>query len=326
MSMERELWFTGPRCVELRQGAPLPAPAAGEVVARALHSGISQGTELLLYRGEGPRAFDSSLDAPGVEIYPRRYGYAWIGEIVESATAELPLGQRLFALRPHGDVHVLRADQLRLLPKTIPSPRATLAANLETALTVVWDAGISLGDDVVVLGGGVVGLLAGMLAKRAGAARVRLVEPSARRRACALGLGIDAALAPAEDAPGGDADVVIEATGDPASLDRAIRYAGHEAIIAVASFYGERRSPISLGTLFHRRRLQLKASQVSHLPPHKTARWDLTRRFAKVLEFLEDARLDALLDPPVAFADAPATFARLDAEPSLALHTVFAYV
>jgi 2-desacetyl-2-hydroxyethyl bacteriochlorophyllide A dehydrogenase len=324
--MERELWFTGPRCVELRQGAPLPAPAAGEVVARALHSGISQGTELLLYRGEGPRAFDPSLDAPGVEIYPRRYGYAWIGEIVESATAELTSGQRLFALRPHGDVHVLRADQLRLLPKTIPSPRATLAANLETALTVVWDAGISLGDDVVVLGGGVVGLLAGMLAKRAGAARVRLVEPSPRRRACALGLGIDAALAPAEDAPGGDADVVIEATGDPASLDRAIRHAGHEAIIAVASFYGERRSPISLGTLFHRRRLQLKASQVSHLPPHKTARWDLTRRFAKVLEFLEDARLDALLDPPVAFADAPATFARLDAEPGLALHTVFAYV
>ena len=81
MSMERELWFTGPRCVELRQGAPLPAPSPGEVVARALHSGISQGTELLLYRGEGPRAFDPSLDAPGVEIYPRRYGYAWIGEV-----------------------------------------------------------------------------------------------------------------------------------------------------------------------------------------------------------------------------------------------------
>lgn len=323
--MERELWFTGPRCVELRQGAPLPAPAPGEVVARALHSGISQGTELLLYRGEGPRTFDPSLDAPGVEIYPRRYGYAWIGEIVESAAADLTSGQRLFALRPHGDVHLLRADQLRLLPGTIPSPRATLAANLETALTVVWDAGIALGDDVVVLGGGVVGLLVGMLGKRAGAARVRLVEPSPRRRACALGLGIDAAFAPEEDAPSGDADVVIEATGDPASLDQAIRHAGHEAVIAVASFYGERRSPISLGTLFHRRRLQLKASQVSHLPPHKTARWDLTRRFAKVLEFLEDARLDALLDPPVAFADAVATFARLDAEPGLALHTLFTY-
>jgi threonine dehydrogenase-like Zn-dependent dehydrogenase len=323
--MERELWFTGPRQVELRPGTPLPAPAPGEVLARALHSGISQGTELLLYRGEGPRAFDPSLDAPGAATYPRRYGYGWVGEIVESAAAKVAPGRRIFALRPHGDVHLLRAEELRLLPSTIPSSRATLASQLETALTVVWDSGVALGDDLVVLGGGVVGLLAGMLGKRAGAARVRLVEPSATRRSCALGLGIDAALTPEEDAPIGDADVVIEATGDPASLDRAIQHAAPEAVIAVASFYGERRSPISLGDRFHRQRLQLKASQVSRLPPHRTARWDLARRFAKVLEFLEDARLDTLLDPPVDFADAPATFARLDAEPGLALHTVFAY-
>ena len=86
--MKRELWFTGPRRVELRQGAPLAAPTTGEVLARALHSGISQGTELLLYRGEGPRAFDPSLDAQGTELYPRRYGYGWVGQVVESAAAE----------------------------------------------------------------------------------------------------------------------------------------------------------------------------------------------------------------------------------------------
>ncbi|HEY5281214.1 MAG TPA: hypothetical protein VIM14_00350 [Polyangia bacterium] len=164
MSVERELWFIGPRSVELRQGAPLFAPAAGEVKARALHSGISQGTELLLYRGEGPRVFDPLLDAPGADLYPRRYGYSWVGEVVDSRAAGVEPGQRVFALRPHGDMHLLRPEQMRLVPASLPSARVTLAANLETALTVVWDAGISLGDSVVVLGGGVVGLLAAMRA------------------------------------------------------------------------------------------------------------------------------------------------------------------
>ncbi len=325
MPAERELWFTGPRRVELRPGEPLPPLAPGEVKARALHSGLSQGTELLLYRGQGPQRFDPSLDAPGTPLYPRRYGYSWVGEIVESRTQGTEVGQRIFALRPHGDVHVLRPEAMRRIPPSIPSARATLAANMETALTVVWDAGIAIGDRVLVLGGGMVGLLTSMLAKAAGATRVTVVEPSPRRGQAALALGADEVFTPGQDEPRGDCDVVVEATGDPACLDRAIAHAGLEATIVVASFYGERHSPVALGAEFHRRRLQLKASQVSRIPSAKTARWDAERRFAVVLEKLSDPRLDALLDTVVPFAEAPAVYARLDANPGLALHTVFAY-
>jgi 2-desacetyl-2-hydroxyethyl bacteriochlorophyllide A dehydrogenase len=325
VSAERELWFTGPRRVEVRQGEPLPPLAPGEVKARALHSGISQGTELLLYRNEGPRVFDPSLDTPGTPIYPRRYGYSWVGEIVESRCAEAVVGQRVFSLRPHGDVHLLRPEMMRVLPASVPSVRATLAANLETALTVVWDGRIAIGDRVLVLGGGIVGLLVAMLAKGAGAKQVAVVEPSTRRRQAALDLGADDVRSPEEDVAQGEFDVVIEATGDPACLDRAIAHAAVEAMVVVASFYGERQSPLALGTEFHRRRLQLKASQVSRIPSHKGARWDTHRRFALVVDYLSDARLDALLDAPVPFAEAPATMARLDADPGLALQTVFAY-
>jgi len=325
VSAERELWFTGPRRVELRQGEPLPPLAPGEVKARALHSGISQGTELLLYRGEGPRVFDPSLDKAGTPVYPRRYGYSWVGEIVESRAQGAEVGQHVFALRSHGDVHVLRPEVMRVIPASIPSARATLAANLETALTVVWDAGIAVGDRVLVLGGGVVGLLSTMLAKVAGAAWVSLVEPLPGRRQAALALGADEVFAPGQDVPNGECDVVVESTGDPACLDRAIAHAGLEASIVVASFYGERRSPIALGTEFHRRRLHLTASQVSRIPSHKTARWDAGRRFAVVLDRLLDPRLDALVDTPVPFAEASTVFARLDSDPGLALHTVFAY-
>ena len=325
MLAERELWFTGPRRVEVRQGEPLPPLAPGEVKARALHSGISQGTELLLYRNEGPRVFDPSLDTPGTPVYPRRYGYSWIGEIIESRCAEAAVGQHVFSLRPHGDVHLLRSESMRIIPASVPTARATLAANLETALTVVWDGGIAIGDRLLVLGGGIVGLLVAMLGKVAGAKQVVLVEPGLRRRQAALALGADDVRSPGEDVARGEFDVVIEATGDPACLDRAIAHAALEATIVVASFYGERRSPLALGTEFHRRRLQLKASQVSRIPSPKTARWDADRRFSLVVDYLMDARLDVLMDNPVPFAEAPAAFARLDADPGVDLHIVFKY-
>ena len=325
MSAERELWFTGPRQVEVREGEPLPSLAPGEAKVRALHSGISQGTELLLYRGEGPRVFDPSLDIPGTPVYPRRYGYSWVGEITESRCQGAEVGQRIFALRPHGDVHVLRAEAMRKIPAAIPSARATPAANLETALTVVWDAGVAIGDRVAIMGGGMVGLLVAMLARGAGAKQVVVIEPSPKRRQAALVLGAHEVCYPGEDLPAGEFDVVIEATGDPACLDRAIAHAGFEATIVVASFYGERRSSVGLGVEFHRRRLCLKASQVSRIPLHKTARWDTERRFALVVDYLRDARLDSLVDMPVPFAEAPALFAHLDADPGVALHTVFVY-
>lgn len=319
----RELWFTAPERVELRSALPA-ALALGQVRLRGLASGISQGTELLLYRGEGPTPFDPSLDAPGAPTYPRRYGYAWIGEVVESRSAELAEGARVFALAPHGDEHCLDAAQLRPLSPAMPAERAVLAANLETAVNVTWDAGIALGDDVVVVGGGVVGLLAGFAALRGGASRVRLLEPSPRRRRAALALGFEQALPP-EQADGISADVVIEASGNPACLDLAVRLAREEAVIVVASFYGQRVAPVMLGGDFHRRRLSLRASQVSRLPPSHSVGWSFSRRFALVSELLKNPALDALLDPAVPFAEAPATYARLARAPGDSLQTSFRY-
>jgi threonine dehydrogenase-like Zn-dependent dehydrogenase len=199
-----------------------------------------------------------------------------------------------------------------------------LAANLETAVNVTWDAGIALGDDVVVVGGGIVGLLAGFTALRGGASRVRLLEPSQRRRQAALALGFEQALPP-EDAHGISADVVIEASGNPACLDLAVPLARDEGVIVVASFYGQRVAPVALGSDFHRRRLTLRASQVSRLPPSRSAGWSLARRFALVTELLRNPVLDALLDPAVPFAEAPAIYARLARAPSDSLQTSFSY-
>ena len=301
----------------------VPEPGPGQVLVRALASGVSQGTELLLYRGQGPTPFDPSLDAPGAPMYPRRYGYAWVGEVVDGPSDRLPRGTRVFALAPHGDLHAINVGDARPIDASIPPRRAVLAASLETAVTCVWDSGVQLGDAVVVLGGGVVGLLVARLAAAAGG-RVRVVEPSPRRRAVAQALGVEA-VSPEEDDPRADADVVVEATGNPAVLDRAIAHAAHEAVVVVASFYGARVAPVALGADFHRRRLRLLSSQVSSLPASRAARWTTARRFDLVRSLLRDRSLDALVEGAHSFDDARAVFERLDGAPGDAIQTVFEY-
>lgn len=286
---------------------------------------MSQGTEMLLFLGEGPEPFDPSLGGSSTSTYPRRYGYAWIGEVLAAGSrTTLKPGQRVFALAPHGDFHCLPESALRALPQNLPPERAVLAATMETAITCVWDSKIGLGDSVVVLGGGVVGLLITALAHRSGA-RVRLVEPIEKRRLLGKMLGAAEAVSPEDDMPGGGADIVIGATGNPAELDRAIAHAGQEARVVVASFYGQRRFPVDLGSQFHRKRLQLISSQVSSIPADRVARFSRNRRFELGISLLEDKRFHSILDPPIPFDEAPAVYRRIADQPGNTVQIVFSY-
>ncbi len=311
MAVERALFFVEPRKVEVRE-VPAREPHDGEVVAHALASGVSPGTELLLYRGEGPTPFDPSL---GTTTYPCRYGYAWVGET--------SAGTRVFALATHGDRHCLFPGHYHELPKHIPATRAVLAANLETALTCAWDSEVVFGDRAVVFGAGVVGTLTAWILMLSGA-KVTVIEPREGRRACArelLGSGVNV-IATTETA---QADVVIEATGRPETLDAAIRVATSGARVVVASFYGQRRAAVDLGDAFHRRRLTLVASQVSALPPRIAARFDVDRRFATVIELLGQPALDALVGAPTPFERAPQLYEALDRDPAGLPCPVFVY-
>lgn len=330
----RALWFVGPRKVELRD-EKVRAPGPGEVVVRALASGVSQGTEMLLYRGEGPDVFDPSVESERTgtgtdtcETYPRRYGYAWVGEVVATGTGtRLAEGTRVFALATHGEAHTLDERLVRPLPEDFSARRAVLAANLETAVTCAWDAEVSVGDDAVVLGGGTVGILTAWLLARSGAT-VTLIERSVKRRDAARALVPSALIEADALSPGmadGTADVIVEATGDPQVLDAAIAWARPEGRIVVASFYGKRRAPIDLGDAFHRRRLELRASQVSSIPPRLRERWSPARRWLFVLSLLHERALDALLATPVPFAQAAQLYAALDTDADVPPAHVFVY-
>lgn len=302
------LWFEAPEICTLRRG-PLGKRSEDEVLVRTLYSGISRGTESLIFRGQVPESEFERMRGPHMQghfPFPVKYGYCAVGR-VEAGPPALR-DKVVFALHPHQDRFILPADQVTLLPETLPPRRAVLAANMETALNIVWDAGIQPGDRVAVFGAGVVGTLVAYLASRIVGTETILVDRDARRQALATEL--DFTFAQVEDIEG-EFDVLINATASGEALEKAIAHAGIEAKIVEASWYGDRPVTIPLGGAFHSRRLQLISSQVGTIPADKRARWTYGRRLTKALDLLLDVRLDRLISGETAFSELPAAYARI---------------
>lgn len=232
--------------------------------------------------------------------FPVKYGYAAAGTVAEGPAALV--GRRVFCLHPHQSAFVADTAMVVPIPDAVPTRRAVLAANAETALNALWDAGAGPCDRIAVVGGGVVGLLVGWLAGRMPGTRVTLVDVDPARRATAEALGLS--FAEPDAAPGGN-DLVVHASATAAGLRTAIDLAGTEATVLEMSWYGERRVEIGLGGLFHSGRLTLASSQVGAVSPGRRPRWTHRDRLAAALELLDDARLDRLLEPDIAFDDLP---------------------
>jgi threonine dehydrogenase-like Zn-dependent dehydrogenase len=305
-------WIEAPQRAAWRREV-LPAPGAGEVRVRALVSGVSRGTETLVYRGEVPEGERLRMRAPfqrGDFPGPVKYGYCSVG-VVTAGDPSLE-GRTVFCLHPHQSAYLVPRDAVHPVPDDVPAGRAVLAANVETALNAVWDAAVGPGDSVSVVGAGVVGALVGWLCAGVPGCRVQLVDVDPRREALARALGASFAL---PEAAAGEADVVVHASATEAGLATALRLAGFEATVLELSWYGTRRVSVPLGEAFHARRLRLASSQVGHVAASRRARWSHARRLAAALQLLRDERLDALLGDPHPAGALPALLARLAAGP-----------
>ncbi|PZQ50445.1 MAG: dehydrogenase [Rhodovulum sulfidophilum] len=303
--MARALWITGPGVAEMRE----TAPGAGEVRARALFGGISRGTEALVLAGGVPEAEWARMRAPlqeGDFPFPVKYGYATVARVTGGPDALR--GRVIFALHPHQDDFTLPAAMALPVPESVPPARAVLAANMETALNVVWDAGAGPGDRIAVVGAGVVGALAAWLCGRMPGAEVTLVDVNPDRATLAAALGVR--FAPPGAAPGG-CDVAIHASASGAGLATALGALGVEGTLVEASWYGARAVEIGLGGAFHAGRVRVVSSQVGAVSPSRRPRWSHARRLAKALGLLADPCLDALVSGETDFADLPARYAAI---------------
>jgi threonine dehydrogenase-like Zn-dependent dehydrogenase len=318
----RALWYSGAGECWLKAEA-LPPLQEGEAMVRMLWSGISRGTERLVFEGRVPEGEHERMRGPrqqGAFPGPVKYGYCAVGEVLQGP--EALVGRPVFALHPHQTRFVLPAEALTPLPEGLPPRRAVLAANMETALNGLWDSGAGAGDRIVVVGGGVVGMLVAALASRLPGAEVTLVDIDAARAPLAAALG--AGFATPDHAPR-EADCVFHASASAAGLALALDCAGLEARVVELSWHGAGLTPAPLGGAFHSRRLRLISSQVGQVAPSRRARWSHARRLAKAMDLLRDARLDGLITDEIDFRQAPARLPAIFAPGASGLTAVLRY-
>ena len=307
------LWIVGPHEAELRPET-LAAPRPGEVLVRTLYSGISRGTETLVFAGRVPDSQYQAMRAPfqaGTFPAPVKYGYQNVG-VVEDGPADL-VGRAVFCLFPHQSAYVVPADAVIPLPPDIPASRAVLAANMETAVNALWDAPPHIGDRITVIGAGVVGCLVAYLAARTPAARVELVDIDPGKRRIAEHLGVPFA-SPQTAEP--EADLIYHASGSPAGLPSALSIAAFEATIVELSWFGDTPVTIPLGEDFHARRLVLKSSQVGSVAASRRMRRSHRHRLSIALSLLGDERLDALISGEDPLSALPDVMGRLANRPA----------
>jgi threonine dehydrogenase-like Zn-dependent dehydrogenase len=316
----RALWFTAPGKAEIRR----EVPQEGDVRIRTLWTGISRGTERLVFEGRVPIAEYDAMRAPyqcGSFRFPVKYGYCAVGRVTSGPPALD--GCTVFALHPHQDRFALPESAVLPLPDGLPPRRAVLAANMETALNGIWDGGIGPGDRIAVVGGGAVGLMVAALAAAIPGTSVWLVEIDPCRRAIAEALGARFALPDA--APEG-CDAAFHVSASAAGLATALGTLGMEGTLVELSWHGTGATPVPLGGAFHARRLRLVSSQVGTLPAVRRPRWDHRRRLAKALDLLAAMpALDALITEEVAFDDLPSALPRLLAPGAPGIATAVRY-
>ena len=318
----RALWYAKKGVVELR-AAPLSRPKPDEAVVRTLFSGISRGTERLVFDGAVGQSEWERMRGPNQEgafPFPVKYGYCATG-VVEEGPGELA-GKTVFCLHPHQDYFNAPVTSLVPVPEGVPARRATLTANMETALNALWDGGAGVGDRIVVVGAGVVGLLVTSLAARLPGAEVTTVDVDETRRPVVEALGARFAR-PGEGT--GDADLVFHASASAAGLNVAINSAGFEGTIVEMSWYGDKPVQVDLGGAFHSRRLKIVSSQVGHVAASRRPRWSYRRRVEAAVRLLALPALDALVAEEIAFDDTPRELHRILAAGASGLAPVIRY-
>jgi len=322
MRRARAFWLRAPGEGEIRSAA-LPDPGPDEVVVRTRYTGISRGTETLVFRGEVPASQYAVMRAPFQEgdlPAPVKYGYLNVG-VVEHGPSAL-LGRTVFCLYPHQTAYVVPADAVVAVPDGVPPTRAVLAGAMETAVNALWDAAPLVGDRVTVVGGGMVGCcVAGLLARFPGV-RVQLVDTDPDRAAVADALGVDFAR-PAEAAAG--RDLVVHATATSAGLQRSLDLLGPEGTVVELSWYGDREVRLLLGGAFHSGRLTIRGSQVGAVSPARRARRTTRDRLTLALDLLHDPAFDALLTGESSFEQLPEVLACLAAGTLPALCHLISY-
>ena len=336
---QRRLLFSAPKRVIIETG-DAPKPRADEVLVKTRYSAISPGTEMLVYRNQWPQGvpLDSSINAlAGDFAYPLSYGYCAVGQVIEVGAAVTGdwLGRRVFAFWPHQDLFCAKPDTLQPIADDIDDETALFLPSMETAVNLLLDGNPLIGEKVIVIGTGIIGLLTTALLARFPLHSLACLDSYPLRRAAALRLGAGVCLDPADSTSfarlggtlgqGGEADLVYELSGNPAGLDMALALTRFSGRVVVGSWYGAKKLPLDLGSFFHRGRITFISSQVSSIAPQLTGRWSSSRRLVLAWEMLRRIRPSGCISHRFALSDAAQAYDLIDRSPEETILVIFDY-
>ena len=324
------LLHVGPRTVR-SDTVQLDSPSEKQVVAKALYSSISLGTETLIFNGdiETGISLDSSLTALQEQsvAYPFTYGYCWVG-VVEAIGAEvtsLKVGDTIFSFVPHQSRHVIDQQDAFLIPEQLAPKAATLLPSMETALSIVQDAAPIAGETIHVFGQGVIGLLTAWILRQFPLGDINTIEPMESRHTVSEALGLKKPVTLHELEGLSPADTTIEVSGNPQAFETALKLTSPQGKMVIGSWYGNRTAEINMGTHFHRGRIQIISSQVSTLRPALQGVWSKTRRLHFAMQLLAQLPHEKLSAEEIPFQESATRYPEVITKPNGLTHTYFKY-
>jgi 2-desacetyl-2-hydroxyethyl bacteriochlorophyllide A dehydrogenase len=298
------LWHLNKSLSSIKQET-LPILHPSEVLIESQYSLISTGTEKLVASGKVPPSMKEKMRVPfmgGDFHFPIKYGYSLVGQVLSKGAYQ---DQLVHLLHPHQNKLITDNQSFSLIPKNIPAKRAALASNMETAINAIWDAHISLGDKVLLVGFGMIGGLIARVLSLMPTVEINILETNPYRLQLAKEMGFNTAIS--HEAY----DVSFHTSGTSMGLQKAIEAVGMEGKIIELSWYGTQSVTLQLGADFHQQRKQLISSQVGHIPFYKSARWDFKRRKELVFKLLENPLFDQHISHEIKFEETPEFFKQL---------------
>jgi 2-desacetyl-2-hydroxyethyl bacteriochlorophyllide A dehydrogenase len=346
----RTVFFTAPKQVEIRE-EPLPSLKEGEVLVETICSSISAGTEMLVYRGEFPSLIDSHDSVSSNLKFPVAYGYSSVGMIkdIGKKVDKSLLNKIVFGFQPHTSAFICDPSSLIFAPASLPAEVCSFLPNMETAVNLIHDAAPILGERVLVLGQGVIGLLVASLLKEFPLETLVTADCYALRRKASLEAGANDSFDPESLKKESDTkssnvdattsadskqhqfvyaqcfDLTFELSGSPSALTDAIAMTTFSGRVVIGSWYGKKKAPIDLGGAFHRSRIQLISSQVSTIAPALSGRWDKARRFEVTWEALKRIQPQKWITHRFPIEQAHKAYQLLDENPQETIQVLFDY-
>jgi threonine dehydrogenase-like Zn-dependent dehydrogenase len=262
--------------------------------------------------------------------YPLAYGYSLVGRVVQCGSkvhdADQLLGRLVFTFSAHATHVITDRDAIQLVPEGIAAEDAIFMPSVETALSIVHDAHLRVGEKIAVFGQGLIGLLVTSILSSTVQQEMILQAPCCgtklgtvttfdaipSRLAASAAMGASQALLPSEVELSGPFDIAIEVSGNAKALQSAIDNTSNHGRLVVGSWYGNADVTLKLGIDFHRSHKTIVTSQVSEIKAELSGLWTKQRRFGFTWELVRQIRPSRLITLQTSLSDAQKAYEALD--------------